>query len=158
RSGSVRTENLRLAGEIAALRRQIGQGVAPAQPVQPEPVSGTAQVPQPPASEPAASEPVASEPIAADLPPPFDPASPPPPPVPVFDVPSSPAVAPLAAGWEHRLGARAFIWVGAITLALSAIFLVRYSIEEGYLSPEVRVILAALFGFALVGGAEKMKP
>ena len=78
--------------------------------------------------------------------------------MPVFEVPpSAPAVAPLAAGWEHRLGARAFIWVGAITLALSAIFLVRYSIEEGYLSPEVRVILAALFGFALIGGAEKMK-
>ena len=33
----------------------------------------------------------------------------------------------------------------------------RYSIEEGYLSPEVRVILAALFGFALIGGAEKMR-
>ena len=36
-------------------------------------------------------------------------------------------------------------------------FLVRYSIEEGYLSPEVRVILAALFGFALIGGAERMR-
>ena len=28
-------------------------------------------------------------------------------------------------------------------LALAAVFLVRYSIEEGYLSPEVRVVLAA---------------
>ncbi|MGH8431160.1 MAG: DUF2339 domain-containing protein, partial [Solimonas sp.] len=37
------------------------------------------------------------------------------------------------------------------------IFLVRYSIEEGYLSPEVRVILAALFGFALIGGAERIR-
>ena len=36
-------------------------------------------------------------------------------------------------------------------------FLVRYSIEEGYLSPEVRVILAALFGFALIGGAERVR-
>ena len=57
-------------------------------------------------------------------------------------------------GWEQRLGARAFVWVGAVTLALAGVFLVRYSIEEGYLSPEVRVILAALFGFALIGGAE----
>ena len=32
------------------------------------------------------------------------------------------------------------------TVALAAVFLVRYSIEEGYLSPEVRVVLAALFG------------
>ena len=60
-------------------------------------------------------------------------------------------------GWEQRLGARAFLWIGAVTLALAAVFLVRYSIEEGYLSPEVRVILAALFGFALIGGAERMR-
>ena len=79
-------------------------------------------------------------------------------PVPVFEIPPPSAATPLAPGWEQRLGSRAFIWVGAITLALSAIFLVRYSIEEGYLSPEVRVILAALFGFALIGGAEKMRP
>ena len=83
---------------------------------------------------------------------------------PVEAVPAPPAPAwqppapqPADIGWEQRLGARAFIWVGAITLALAAIFLVRYSIEEGYLSPEVRVILAALFGFALIGGAEKMQ-
>ena len=68
-----------------------------------------------------------------------------------------PVPEPVEAGWEQRLGARAFLWVGAITLALAAVFLVRYSIEEGYLSPEVRVILAALFGFALIGGAEKMR-
>ena len=36
-------------------------------------------------------------------------------------------------------------------------FLVRYSIEEGYLSPEVRVILAAVFGFALIGAAERIR-
>ena len=64
---------------------------------------------------------------------------------------------PVQVGWEQRLGARAFLWIGAITLALAAVFLVRYSIEEGYLSPEVRVILAALFGFALIGGAERMR-
>ena len=64
---------------------------------------------------------------------------------------------PPPVGWEQRLGARAFIWVGAVTLALAAVFLVRYSIEEGWLSPEVRVILAALFGFALIGGAEKVR-
>jgi uncharacterized membrane protein len=152
RSGNVRTENLRLAGELAALRRQIEQGVVSVLPAQPEATSEPALT-----SETPASGTVASEPAAAELPPPFDPAAAPPP-VPVFEVPPPLAVTPLAAGWEQRLGSRAFIWVGAITLALSAIFLVRYSIEEGYLSPEVRVILAALFGFALIGGAEKMKP
>src|SRR5204862_6248471 len=71
--------------------------------------------------------------------------------------PWEPVAAQPQVGWEQRLGARAFVWVGAVTLALAAVFLVRYSIEEGYLSPEVRVILAALFGFALIGGAERMR-
>ena len=71
--------------------------------------------------------------------------------------PWEPVAAQPQVGWEQRLGARAFVWVGAVTLALAAVFLVRYSIEEGYLSPEVRVILAALFGFALIGAAERMR-
>ena len=87
--------------------------------------------------------------IGADLP--ASPSAPTPP-------PPLPAIEPVKGGWEQRLGARAFLWVGAITLALAAVFLVRYSIEEGYLSPEVRVILAALFGFALIAGAERMRP
>ncbi|HSH99021.1 MAG TPA: DUF2339 domain-containing protein [Reyranella sp.] len=147
KTSGIRGENLRLAGEIAALRRRIEEGpVFVPPPVLPEPTPEP-----PPAPEPAP----APEPTVAELPPAFD-ATPPPPPVPVFE-PALPPPEPVAAGWEQRLGARAFIWVGAITLALSAIFLVRYSIEEGYLSPEVRVVLAALFGFALIGGAEKMK-
>jgi uncharacterized membrane protein len=147
RTSSFRSENARLAGEIAALRRQIGQGgvaLPPALPPEPAPALEIAGPPEPPVPEP----------VAAELPPPFEaPAEAPPAPVWEPSAPSAPAV-----GWEQKLGARAFIWVGAITLALSAIFLVRYSIEEGYLSPEVRVILAALFGFALVAGAERMRP
>ena len=73
---------------------------------------------------------------------------------------SAPAVAASAAGpggWDQKLGARVFVWLGAITLALAGIFLVRYSIEQGYLSPPVRVLLAALFGFALIAGAERLR-
>lgn len=90
---------------------------------------------------------------AAEIPPPFEPE-----PVAIAAPPAAePAVEAPQIGLEQRLGARAFLWIGAVTLALAAIFLVRYSIEEGYLSPEVRVILAALFGFALIGGAERMR-
>jgi len=147
RTSGIRIENARLAGEVAALRLQIEQG------------GGVNALPAPlPEATPEAEPPAAAEPVAADLPPPFEPEAVSPPPVPAFEVsaPGAPIASP-AGGWEQRLGARAFIWVGAITLALSAVFLVRYSIEEGYLSPEVRVILAALFGFALIGGAEKMR-
>lgn len=148
RASSAREQSARLADEIAALRRLIAQGgVATLPPLE-------AELQPQPAAE-LEAQPAPSPPPTEELPPPFEPAAPPPP-VPVFET-AQPAAMAAAGGWEQKLGARAFIWVGAITLALSAIFLVRYSIEEGYLSPEVRVILAALFGFALIGGAEKVR-
>lgn len=144
RTSSLRGQNERLTSELAAIRRQLAAGealpppfVAPAAELPPAIVEAT-----PPPGAPFEPETLPeAAPVAAE--------STPPSPV--------PAVTPVSAGWEQRLGARAFLWVGAITLALAAIFLVRYSIEEGYLSPEVRVILAALFGFALIGGAEKLR-
>src|SRR5205814_5644260 len=129
-------ENARLAAEIANLRRQVGEGAAPVAEPPPAPVVEEEAVALPPPFEP--------EPVAAEAPP-----------APAWQAPASPSAPD--GGWEQRLGARAFIWVGAVTLALAAIFLVRYSIEEGWLSPEVRVILAALFSFVLIGGAEKVK-
>ena len=165
RTSGLRRENERLVAEVAAIRRQLataGEATLPptiqaapveATPFEMPPAEGT--VPPPPAppfvvepETPPQAEPDAIV-IGADLP-----ASPAAPPAPPF----LPAPQPVNAGWEQRLGARAFLWVGAVTLALAAIFLVRYSIEEGYLSPEVRVILAALFGFALIAGAERMRP
>ncbi len=91
-----------------------------------------------------AALPLPFEAPAAALPPPFEPEA-------------VPALEPASITLERRLGGRAFLWIGAVTLALAAVFLVRYSIEEGYLSPEVRVVLAALFGFVLIGGAERMR-
>ena len=145
RTSGLRAQNERLASELAAIKRQLVAGEA---------------LP-PPFAAPAVEPPTI--PIEAMPPPgaPFEPDTqlePEPPTVTIESVPSPvPTVAPVSAGWEQRLGARAFLWIGAITLALAAIFLVRYSIEEGYLSPEVRVILAALFGFALIGGAERLR-
>ena len=136
RTSRLRQANDRLAAEVALLRRTRG----PAE-VLPPPFVGA------PAIEPIAEQ---AAPPAPALP--FEPD-----PVVAVAAPLPPAVEPVQGGWEQRLGARAFLWVGAVTLALAAIFLVRYSIEEGYLSPEVRVILAVLFGFLLIGGAEKMR-
>ena len=125
---SLRDETRRLAAEVAALRRD---GVATPQTLPPPFEAPVAEIPPPFELEPA--------PGALQLP------------------AAGRAVERLQGGWEQRLGARAFLWIGAVTLALAAIFLVRYSIEEGYLSPEVRVILAALFGFVLVGTAERTR-
>jgi uncharacterized membrane protein len=153
RTFGLREQNGRLAAEVGALRRQVELGLAS---VAPEATAPSPQetVPQetPPLPPPFEPEPTveAAEPPTPAAPPPSTPSSP----APVVEVP---AIEPVKIGWEQRLGARAFIWVGAVTLALAAIFLVRYSIDEGYLSPEVRVILAALFGFGLIAGAEKMR-
>jgi uncharacterized membrane protein len=132
--------NERLAADLTAIRRQMADV-----PALPPPFEAPAAEIAPPPVPPFELEPPPElAPAAADLLPP--------------PLPAAPIPEPLRDGWEQRLGARAFLWIGAITLALAAVFLVRYSIEEGYLSPEVRVILAALFGFALIGGAEKMRP
>lgn len=61
-------------------------------------------------------------------------------------------------GLEERLGARLPIWIGAVALALAGVFLVRYSVERGWLSPPVRLALALLFGGALLGFGEWMRP
>ncbi|SOC39884.1 predicted membrane protein DUF2339 [Rhizobium subbaraonis] len=61
---------------------------------------------------------------------------------------------PVRESLESRIGARWAVWVGGLALALGGIFMVKYAIESGVLSPAVRLWLAALFGLALVGAGE----
>ncbi|MDZ7928067.1 MAG: DUF2339 domain-containing protein [Agrobacterium sp.] len=51
--------------------------------------------------------------------------------------------------FESQLGARWAVWAGGLALALGGIFLIKYSIESGLLSPAVRLSLAAIFGLGL---------
>lgn len=63
---------------------------------------------------------------------------------------SDTASAPAAKeSFESLLGARWAVWAGGLALALGGIFLVKYSIESGLLSPAVRLSLAAIFGLFL---------
>ncbi|WP_426239815.1 DUF2339 domain-containing protein [Pararhizobium sp. DWP1-1-3] len=55
---------------------------------------------------------------------------------------------------ESRLGARWAVWVGGIALALGGIFMVKYSIDAGLLSPAVRLFMAAIFGLVLMAIGE----
>ena len=152
RTGRLRDQNERLTADLARLKRQMAEAPLPPPPVH-QPVAEATLPPSP-----------VQAPVAEAVPPPpappFEPEPAalvitPPPPAPAQ--PWEPMAAPDNVGWEQRLGARGFVWIGAVTLALAAVFLVRYSIEEGYLSPEVRVILAAAFGFALIGAAEQIR-
>ncbi|WFS66388.1 DUF2339 domain-containing protein [Agrobacterium leguminum] len=70
------------------------------------------------------------------------------------EAPSAPASEAASApatkeSFESLLGARWAVWAGGLALALGGIFLVKYSIESGLLSPAVRLSLAAIFGLVL---------
>lgn len=58
---------------------------------------------------------------------------------------------------EQQIGARLFVWLAGISLALAAVFFVKYSIEQELLSPVVRLIISSIFGICLIGVAELIK-
>ncbi|MBS7698310.1 MULTISPECIES: DUF2339 domain-containing protein [unclassified Chelatococcus] len=62
--------------------------------------------------------------------------------------------APPQPGLEERLGSRWAVWVGGIALALGGFLLVRFSVEQGYFGPGVRVTGAALLALALIAVGE----
>ncbi|MFT6072637.1 MAG: putative membrane protein [Dasania sp.] len=59
-------------------------------------------------------------------------------------------------GFEQKIGSQLIVWIGGIALALSAFFLVKYSLDHNLLSPFVRLTLGALFGAGLLYGAHIM--
>ena len=60
----------------------------------------------------------------------------------------------LANLFESFVGGRLLIWIGGIALAVAGVFLVRYSIEIGLITPQVRMVMAAVFGLVLIGAGE----
>lgn len=55
---------------------------------------------------------------------------------------------------EEMLGARLSVWIGAVTLAIAGAWFVKYSFERQLLSVEVRMVIAATFGVAMIGAAQ----
>lgn len=60
----------------------------------------------------------------------------------------------LSFDFEDIFGRRLPIWGGGFALAVAGIFLVRFSIEAGLLTPAVRVAMSFVFGLALLAAAE----
>jgi uncharacterized membrane protein len=117
-----------LAGEVGLLRGVAPpKAVAPAR-AAPSAMEPTATEPESPAEEPAA-------PLA-----------------PVAAMPQ-PATAP-GGGWEQVLVQHWLVWVGGAAIALGGAFLVKLSIDQGLLTPLVRVVLGLLLGIGLSVGAE----
>lgn len=68
-----------------------------------------------------------------------------------------PAPPPLPApdrGFEETVGTRWVVWIGGLTLALGGFFMVRYSLEAGLISDQVRVAFGGLFALALLAAGE----
>jgi uncharacterized membrane protein len=59
--------------------------------------------------------------------------------------------------WELLFGARGFVWIGGLSIALAGAFFVKYSLDEGLLSPVLRIVLALLFGVMLLVAGEWMR-
>jgi uncharacterized membrane protein len=58
---------------------------------------------------------------------------------------------------EERIGTRWAVWVGGIALALGALLLVRYSIEQGWFGPGARIVLGLAFSAAIIAGGEYLR-
>jgi uncharacterized membrane protein len=116
----------------AAPEAQPSEQLPPAEPLAP----GAVRSPEP--EEP---ERVAEPEPAAAVAPPEPPRAPP--------QPSEPE-----RSFEEQFGTRWVVWVGGVALALGAFFLVKYSIEQGWIGPGVRIFLGALFAAALIAGGE----
>jgi len=51
---------------------------------------------------------------------------------------------------EGKMATRWLVWLGAVTLALGSVFLVRYSVDQGLLIPELRIVIGILVGTGLI--------
>ena len=58
---------------------------------------------------------------------------------------------------EEALASRWLVWLGAVAMALGGAFLVKYSIDQGLLGPEVRLTIAMVVGIALIAAGEWLR-
>ena len=95
------------------------------------------------------------EPVTAPPPPPIakpiTPPSPPPPsrPAPPLEPPVPPPPA-WSFDWEQLVGVRLFSAIAGIALVFAAVFFLRYSIDQGWLQPPVRVMIGIIVAVALL--------
>ena len=55
---------------------------------------------------------------------------------------------------EERFGTQWVVWAGGVAVAFGGFFLLRYSIEQGWFGPGMRVFLGALLALSLVAAGE----
>jgi uncharacterized membrane protein len=78
-------------------------------------------------------------PKAPPIEPPIEPPPPPEPPAPAFSF-----------DWERLVGVRLFSAIAGIALVFAAIFFLKYSLDQGWLQPPVRVVIGVVVSIALL--------
>lgn len=139
----------RLEGRVALQEAELRQLMDSAAPLSEKPVEIAA--PAVPAVVPLEAKPIA--PVqSAILPPPV------PPPIPPMAVrpPKPPPPAKKHINWEQFMGVKMFAWLGGLALFLAVAFFIKYSFEQGLISPPVRVALGFLTGLGLLVGGLMM--
>lgn len=130
----------------------------PVAPPVPPPVPRPAAPPSPVTPQTAAPPPKAPEKPAA-VPPPTPPGieprdAAPIPPDAWRDLRSGPISLLKGFDWEQLVGVKLFSAVAAIALVLAAVFFLRYSLDQGWLSPAVRVAIGIVVATALLVACE----
>ncbi len=64
--------------------------------------------------------------------------------------PPGPVKTKAAFDWENLVGVKLFSWIAGIALVIAAVSFLRYSIDHGWLSPQVRMAIGLLAGVALL--------
>lgn len=144
-----------IANDAGPVLAGLGEGPQPrpetTQPTQPE------RAPAAPAKEPLKPEPQARSRWKAVPKEPEKPSatrSAPTTPRPAVRKPVSGSMSP---GLEERLTSSWLVWLGGIALALGGAFLVKYSIDQGWFGPALRVSAGVSLGIVLTAGGEWLR-
>lgn len=153
--GALEDEIAHLRSQLRQLKRQSEQAASPAPPDDVAPDTPPTTDPVMPMAQPAPAAaldwgdaaPVAAS-IAAE---PFDAVT--------ATRPEAATATTLqqAHGFEQFFGARLMVWCGGLALIFAGFFLVRYWIDNGLLTPEMRVLLGLAFGGVLLGAAHWLR-
>jgi uncharacterized membrane protein len=132
------------------------QHTPPSQPAEKEkiiPVPASSIVRPKPETVPFSQPPKPPQPISPTPPPqPPKPSMPPPQPstpMPVWTPPTTPKK-PTEFDWENLVGVKLFSGIAGVALLLAAVFFFRYSINQGWLMPPVRMAIGIIVGIGLL--------
>jgi hypothetical protein len=129
---------------------------APPAPISREPVEApVTAAPPPPVPQPPKPAPAAPARTELTLPPsiaspPVRPPVPPRPAPPADSEPPEPPAPSWSFDWERLVGVRLFSAIAGIALVFAAVLFLRYSIDQGWLQPPVRVIIGIIVAVALL--------